>query len=464
MQSFIAVAYKIPNISSFKFVNIIKSALKQNGIEVSKIGFLGTLDYFARGQLIVGINQGTKLLPHIEKSSKTYRATLFLGMESPSLDSENVRCVKKIKAFKEADIRAALPSGQIQYSAPAFSAKHINGTRAYKLARDNKMPDMPLVRTDIHHITLLSYNHPFINFEVSVSKGGYIRSIGQIITKNLNTTGALCYLERLSEGDICYKDLVSKKNQNLDSKDSSHSFRMTAPSQNANNNKATCNDAKSQNDNSSVMLSESETSLYYKKNLERQNQDSKDSSHSFRMTEDVMLSDSETSFDFKPQEIQNLDSKDSSPLTQNDTKNQNDNTNKQHTTKTHIINLNANIHGIHTEIPLVIMDFKRILNYDTISLHFHSKEAFNGADITLDLSLCYDILSFTCRDYGNDSSNFLRARISYITDTSSRDRHVFLQKVALPQVFLGDFGSHFAVIRIHRSGRIEYIVNRISKC
>ena len=429
MQSFIAVAYKIPNISSFKFVNIIKSALKQNGIEVSKIGFLGTLDYFARGQLIVGINQGTKLLPHIEKSSKTYRATLFLGMESPSLDSENVRCVKKIKAFKEADVRAKLPSGQIQYSAPAFSAKHINGTRAYKLARDNKMPDMPLVRTDIHHITLLSYNHPFINFEVSVSKGGYIRSIGQIITKNLNTTGALCYLERLSEGDICYKDLVSKKNQNLDSKDSSHSFRMTAPSQNANNNKATCNDAKSQNDNSSVMLSESETS-----------------------------------FDFKPQEIQNLDSKDSSPLTQNDTKNQNDNTNKQHTTKTHIINLNANIHGIHTEIPLVIMDFKRILNYDTISLHFHSKEAFNGADITLDLSLCYDILSFTCRDYGNDSSNFLRARISYITDTSSRDRHVFLQKVALPQVFLGDFGSHFAVIRIHRSGRIEYIVNRISKC
>ncbi len=220
-NNFLALVYKLPNISSANFINAIKKALIKQGINVKKIGFSGILDPFARGQLILGINGATKLLPHIDKRYKLYKAVLFLGLESASLDTENVITIKDIQKFSIEEIKKATENlhHEISYEIPQFSAKHINGVRAYKLAREQMEFDRPKVTTYIHAFRILSYNHPFLSFEICVSEGGYIRSIGEIIAHNLGIKGSLCYLERIQEGDLCYhamcQDIANKYSKTI---------------------------------------------------------------------------------------------------------------------------------------------------------------------------------------------------------------------------------------------------------
>lgn len=204
---FLALAYKIPNITSQKFVNIIKSQLNKQGFQIHKIGFSGTLDPFAQGQLILGVNGYTKLLPHIKKDYKTYQAVLFLGMNSTSLDIENIINITETRMFNDNEIFEATKNlyGKVVYNPPKFSAKHINGVRAYELARKGEVFETKEVAMFIRTFKILCYNHPFLSFEVEVSEGGYVRSIGEIITKNLGVKGGLCYLERVSEGEWNYK-------------------------------------------------------------------------------------------------------------------------------------------------------------------------------------------------------------------------------------------------------------------
>ncbi|TLE08207.1 tRNA pseudouridine(55) synthase TruB [Helicobacter bilis] len=209
-QNFFAIASKPPNISSLSFANMLKKGLKGLGYPVKKIGFSGTLDPFAHGMLILGINNYTKLLSHIKKDYKTYKAVLFLGLESKSLDIENIVCLHKIQPYSHEEIEKAIQNmqGNISYKPPKFSAKHINGVRAYELMRKGIDFDISTITTDIKYIKILNYSHPFLSFEVCVSEGGYIRSIGEIIAKNLGICGSLCSLERVQEGEWNYKNML----------------------------------------------------------------------------------------------------------------------------------------------------------------------------------------------------------------------------------------------------------------
>ncbi|RDU65916.1 tRNA pseudouridine(55) synthase TruB [Helicobacter didelphidarum] len=197
-------------MSSLNFTNAIKSALKKQGFQITKIGFSGTLDPFARGQLILGVNSYTKLLRHIQKDYKTYRATLHLGLESASLDTENIIDIKEVRKVKLEEIEQILESlhGTISYTPPKFSAKHINGKRAYELARTQINFELPIITMEVYSLNLLAYNHPFLSFEVCVSEGGYVRSIGELIAKGLGVKGGLCDLERISEGSLNYHDML----------------------------------------------------------------------------------------------------------------------------------------------------------------------------------------------------------------------------------------------------------------
>lgn len=221
LQNFFAIAYKPPNISSLSFANAIKSGLKSIGFSVKKIGFAGTLDPFAQGMLLLGINGYTKLLPHLEKSYKTYRAVLFLGLESRSLDIENIVKIHEVAPLKNNDIHNAIKDlrGVITYKPPKFSAKHINGTRAYNLMRQGIDFDIKEIKTDIKSLKILNYSHPFLSFEVCVSEGGYVRSIGEMIAKNLDSYGSLCSLERTQEGKWHYHnmcmDYEANRKQNI---------------------------------------------------------------------------------------------------------------------------------------------------------------------------------------------------------------------------------------------------------
>ena len=203
MENRIFVVEKPVFISSNGYLRKIKR--KYN---VKKAGFSGTLDPFAKGTLIIAFGQYTKLFQFLKKTKKTYKATLWLGAESDSLDIENFQGSTEIPKFDLKNIQETLNSmvGKIEYIPPKYSAKSINGERAYKLAREGKEVKLKSINSEIFQIKLLNYSHPFLSFEIEVSEGSYIRSFGEIIAKKLGTTGVLSSLNRIAEGDFKFEN------------------------------------------------------------------------------------------------------------------------------------------------------------------------------------------------------------------------------------------------------------------
>ena len=173
-----------------------------------KVGFSGTLDPFATGCLIVATGQYTKLFQYLNKTPKSYKATLWLGANSPSLDIEQVDSIKEVAPFPKEKIENVLHSlkGELTYYPPKFCAKKIDGKRAYELARAGEEVELKTITSTIYDIKLINYNHPFVHFEAKVSEGTYIRSLGSLIADKLEVDGTLSSLARIHEGQFYYDD------------------------------------------------------------------------------------------------------------------------------------------------------------------------------------------------------------------------------------------------------------------
>lgn len=173
-----------------------------------KVGFSGTLDPFATGCLIVATGQYTKLFQYLNKTPKSYKATLWLGANSPSLDIEKVDSIEEVSPYSKEKIEEVLHSlqGELTYYPPKFCAKKINGKRAYELARSGKEVALKTITSTIYDIKLLNYNHPFIHFEVKVSEGTYIRSLGALVADKLGVDGTLSSLHRIHEGQFYFDE------------------------------------------------------------------------------------------------------------------------------------------------------------------------------------------------------------------------------------------------------------------
>lgn len=190
-------------ISSNSYLNKIKRKYKNK-----KAGFSGTLDPFAKGTLIVAFGQYSKLFPYLKKTSKKYKAVIWFGVKSDSFDIENVKLVEVIEKLQIDQIKEVVEQcvGEIEYIPPKYSAKKIDGIRAYELARAGLDVNMKKSIMNVYNINLIKYNHPFLTFEAEVSEGSYIRSLAQIICEKLSTQGTLSYLERLNEGDFYFQN------------------------------------------------------------------------------------------------------------------------------------------------------------------------------------------------------------------------------------------------------------------
>ena len=173
-----------------------------------KAGFSGTLDPFAKGCLIVAFGQYSKLFKYFSKTPKTYKAVIWLGVESDSLDIEQIIDIKLTQKINEQDIKDNLNilKGDIEYIPPKFSAKKINGKRAYDMARNGEEVELNKSLMHVYDTKFISYRHPFITFDISVSEGSYIRSYAQILLGKLNQVGTLSYLERLNEGKFFFEN------------------------------------------------------------------------------------------------------------------------------------------------------------------------------------------------------------------------------------------------------------------
>ncbi len=210
------VAYKPSNIGSNQYLSRLK--WKYNA---AKAGFSGTLDPFAKGVLIIAFGKYTSLFRFLNKTPKRYRATLWLGAHSDSLDIEMLQQLDELPPLPLEHIKEAIASleGELEYYPPIFSAKKIDGRRAYDLAREGKEVKLNTIHSTIYEVKFINYCHPFVTFEATVSEGTYIRSLGRLVAERLGLEGGiLSALERLNEGQFHYDDekaLDIKKSLNM---------------------------------------------------------------------------------------------------------------------------------------------------------------------------------------------------------------------------------------------------------
>lgn len=192
--------YKPEGVSSNYVVQKIKKILKN-----SKVGHGGTLDPFAQGILPVFINKSTKLDNYMHLLDKEYVACFRLGSATNTGDYKGKIIQKKdVPHISENMIKDVLTNftGKIQQIPPAFSAKKINGEKAYNLARKGINVPMLPISAYIHSCDLIYYNRSEIFIRVVCGSGTYIRTLCEDIARSFGTVGYTIYLERTRYGAL----------------------------------------------------------------------------------------------------------------------------------------------------------------------------------------------------------------------------------------------------------------------
>lgn len=191
---------KPSGITSRKVVNQV-----QRIIRPVKVGHTGTLDPLASGVLLLVVGRATRLCEFAHDLRKEYDGTFILGAESESLDTDSdVRYCKSAPVPSIDQIREASGDwiGTITQTPPKFSAVHIDGKRAYALAREGKDFEVPTREVDIHFINVREYDYPNFRMQIGCGTGTYIRSLANDIAKCLGTTAVMSGLQRTAIGDF----------------------------------------------------------------------------------------------------------------------------------------------------------------------------------------------------------------------------------------------------------------------
>ena len=169
-----------------------------------KTGHAGTLDPLATGVVICCLGKATKLIDRLMGLTKVYESEVDLSAFTTTDDREGEREELTVACPpSEAKLREVLATfvGEIEQRPPMFSAIHVEGQRAYKLARRGEEVELPSRPVRIDAIELLRYDWPIAAIRVICGKGTYIRSLARDIGKALGSGGHLASLRRTAVGD-----------------------------------------------------------------------------------------------------------------------------------------------------------------------------------------------------------------------------------------------------------------------
>jgi len=209
--------------TSFDVVNKLRNALVGAlGLRKIKVGHAGTLDPLATGLLVVCTGAKTRTIDGLLGADKGYRATIRLGAHTPSGDAET-----EVDVWGDAAAVAALDlpavaaatarlTGPLQQVPPVFSAKKVDGKRAYAVARAGGELALPPVPVTVRRFEVVRADaaevggHPVLDVEVEVvcSKGTYIRSLARDLGADLGVGGTLTALRRTASGDFTEADCL----------------------------------------------------------------------------------------------------------------------------------------------------------------------------------------------------------------------------------------------------------------
>lgn len=199
--------------TSFDVVKKIRWNLKKKlGVKKVKVGHAGTLDPLATGLLILCIGKDTKKIDTYMGGTKTYTGKILLGKTTPSydLETEYDREFPTDHITKELleEVRVSF-LGEQQQVPPIFSAKQIDGKRAYDIARSGGEIEMKPNQIEIFDFKINTKEFPIISFELSCSKGTYIRSVANDFGTKLDSGGTLIELRRTKSGDLTVEESKS---------------------------------------------------------------------------------------------------------------------------------------------------------------------------------------------------------------------------------------------------------------
>ena len=191
--------------TSTDVVRKIKYNLRHKGFKNIKVGHAGTLDPLATGVLLVCIGKATKMVEQLQAEEKEYVTEMILGATTPSFDMEHpIDATYPTEHITREKVEQALAElcGERMQLPPVYSAKKIDGRRAYEYAREGAAAETKMRQAliNIYEMELLEYDMPRIKIRVRCSKGTYIRSIAMELGEKLESGAYLTSLCRTRSG------------------------------------------------------------------------------------------------------------------------------------------------------------------------------------------------------------------------------------------------------------------------
>lgn len=215
---------KPKGIPSFRCVSILRRITREK-----RVGFAGTLDPLASGLMIMAVGREyTKRLDEFAKLDKTYEVEIELGKVSDSYDADGVvtdyafsgENSSSSKNMNNTFVSAVLDKNFIQAKVddnflgerdqvpPIFSAVHVNGKRAYELARSGKKVELKSRKVIFYEIKVLAYEWPLLSLKIHCSSGTYVRSFANDLGVLLGCGGYVKDLRRTKIGDFKIEDVI----------------------------------------------------------------------------------------------------------------------------------------------------------------------------------------------------------------------------------------------------------------
>jgi tRNA pseudouridine55 synthase len=202
--------------TSFDVVNKIRKSLRHHlGIQKIKVGHAGTLDPLATGLVIVCTGKATKQITQYQDLEKAYEAKVRLGSTTPSFDLETeIDHTFPWEHITMEMVEQAMDKfkGEQEQMPPIYSAKSVDGKRAYEMARKGKEITLRMQQITIHNLKILSFESPDLTINVECSKGTYIRSLARDLGTSLGSGGHLAGLRRTRIGPYQVSEAISVDN------------------------------------------------------------------------------------------------------------------------------------------------------------------------------------------------------------------------------------------------------------
>lgn len=207
-------------ISESGFINLNKPAGMSSAAAVSRVrrvvggpcGHMGTLDPLAVGVLPVAVGNASRLFGYLLDKEKVYRAVFRFGIGTDTLDSTGTVLHAGLPVPAQSEIEAALPAltGTLEQIPPAFSAKSVNGVRAYKLARRGEAPVLAAKTVRVRSFALLErVGEDGFAFRIACGGGTYIRSLARDLAAACGTEAIMTELVREQSGSFRLENAVA---------------------------------------------------------------------------------------------------------------------------------------------------------------------------------------------------------------------------------------------------------------